>query len=124
MKAILKIGVFVFVLSFFGLASFTTPKDGVMNTKNQEEKTITGVYDGHEDYGYNFIYKLSDGKERTMTFQIAEADVLKAYDLESEDLIGGHFSVTYTITTETIMDENDFEEEVETKTITKLLEVF
>lgn len=99
-----------------------TPSNGedIMNAQRQEEKTMTGVYDGHEDYGYNFIYKRTDGTERTITFQVVEAEVLKSYDLDSEALIGSHFKITYSITTETLMDENDFEEEIETKTILEL----
>ncbi|WAC01402.1 hypothetical protein N7U66_15290 [Lacinutrix neustonica] len=122
MKALLKIGVFVFFSSFFGLTSFMTPSKGedMMHAKRQDQKAITGVYDGHEDYGYNFIYKLTDGTERTITFQIVEAEVLKSHDLDSEALIGAHFKITYSITTEMLMDENDFEEEIETKTIIKL----
>ena len=35
----------------------------------QDTTTVEGVYDGHEDYGYNFIVKDNEGVERTLTFQ-------------------------------------------------------
>ena len=87
---------------------------------NQDTKSIIGEYDGHEDYGYNFIVINSDGEERTMTFHDVAEDVLNTYNFDSEDLIGTKFEVIYTSEIETLLDENDEEEENEILTITSL----
>ena len=87
---------------------------------NQDIQTINGEYDGHEDYGYNFIVINSNDEERTMTFHEVEKDVLNAYSLDSEDLVGTKFEVAYTSEIETVLDENGDEEENEILTITGL----
>lgn len=87
---------------------------------NQDTQSIIGEYDGHEDYGYNFIIINSDGEERTMTFHLVDNDVLNEYDLDSEDLIGTKFEIAYTLEIETVLDENGDEEENEILTIKAL----
>ena len=101
-----------FSILFIALTSFTS--------LIQDSQYVIGDYDGHEDYGYNFIVINSDDEERTMTFHEVDKDVLSNYDLDSEDLIGTKFEVTYTSEIETIIDENGDEEENETLTITAL----
>ena len=86
----------------------------------QEKQTLEGVYDGHEDYGYNFVGINAEGEEYTITFQKIDATVLEAFDLNSNQLVGSKFSVTYTSKTETIKDEDGYEEDVETNTILAL----
>lgn len=109
-------------LSFMGLTSFANYKHHIILNKEriQEVNTVQGEYDGHETYGYNFIVVNSDGDERTVTFQNVDEKVSKAFDLDSQALVGKSFKVTYTIDYETVLDENNDEEEIETKTITAL----
>ena len=102
----------VFSILFIALTSFI----GL----NQDTQSIMGEYDGHEDYGYNFIIMNSDGEERTMTFHEVEKDVLNLYNLDSEDLVGTKFEVAYTSEIESVLDENGDEEENEILTITAL----
>lgn len=89
-----------------------------MNTVNSTE-TFEGIYDGHEDYGYNFI-GIDDDGEYTMTFQEIEESLLESFDLDSESLIGTKFKVTYTITVEVEKDDDGYEDEIETYTIISL----
>lgn len=112
----------VLSLSFLGLTSFATYKHSLVLNKTsvQNTNTVKGVYDGQEDYGYNFIVVNGDGDERTLTFQSVDKAVLNAFDLESEALVGKTFQVVYTIDYETLLDENGDEEELVTKTITTL----
>lgn len=101
----------VLILSFVMLTS-------VNNV--QEKLTFEGVYDGIEDYGYNFMGVNSEGDEYTMTFQNIDAALLESFDLKSERLVGSKFSVTYTSKIEMVKDEDGYEEEVETNTIVAL----
>ena len=109
------------LISVFTLSSFK--KIAVLNTTEcniQETKVVNAVFDGHEDYGYNFIAKDEDGDEYTVTFQEVEDSVLKAFNLNSEALIGTKFKVTYTSDVEVTVDEDGYEYEEEVNTITKL----
>ncbi|WP_431133819.1 hypothetical protein [Psychroserpens mesophilus] len=100
-----------FTLCFFSLTSMATLND---------TETFEGIYDGQEEYGYNFIGIDEDDEEYTMTFQNIDKSLLKSFDLQSEKLIGTKFMVTYKITTEIESDEDGFEDEIETYTITGL----
>ncbi len=108
----IKIGLIVFLV-FAGLTSFTS-------ISNQERSTLIGIYDGHEDYGYNFIYLDANKDERTMTFQEIDEAVLDQYDLDSEDMLAAKFEITYTTSYETEIDEDGTEYENEINTITAL----
>lgn len=83
----------------------------------QDSETFEGTFDGHEDYGYNFIGVGEDEQEYTMTFQEIEKNVLESFNLDSDDLIGTKFMVTYKTKKETIKDEDGYEEDIETLTI-------
>lgn len=100
-------------LSFFVVPLFS------LTTVIQQNQTevFEGIYDGKEDYGYNFIGLNEDDEEYTMTFHNIETELLKSFDLESEKLIGETFVVTYTTTIETETDEDGFENEFEVNTI-------
>ena len=100
-------------LSFFALSSFTS-------LKYQDVLTVEGIYDGHEDYGYNFIIIDEEGDERTKTFEEVEEKIFETYDLEDETFIGKKFKVTYSVSVETFVDENGYEEDQDVKTITSL----
>ncbi|MDG5490270.1 hypothetical protein [Psychroserpens sp. SPM9] len=89
-------------------------------TTIQDPITIEVVYDGKEDYGYNFIGIDEEKEEYMITFQEIEEAALKAYDLNSNKFYGAKFSVTYITKMETVEDEDGYEEEIETNVITAL----
>lgn len=95
------------------LASFITIK--------QEKKSVEAVYDGHEEYGYNFIVHDDEGDfDYTMTFQNVSESILKEHKLNSEDAIGDNFEVTYSSEIEVYKDEDGYENENEILTILAL----
>jgi len=49
-----------------------------MITLNDTE-TFEGIYDGFEEYGYNFISVDVDDEEYTMTFQEVDPTLLKSF---------------------------------------------
>ena len=103
----------IVLLMFAGLSSFTS-------ISSQETSKLVGVYDGHEVYGYNFIYLDQNKDERTMTFQEIDESVLDKFDLDSEALVGAKFEVTYNTGIEIEIDEDGTEYENEINTITAL----
>lgn len=82
-----------------------------------EAKVITGVYEELTDDGYNFWAAKS--KEDNIIFGRALKEVLKKYDLDSKELIGQKFEITYKTITESVEygDEDDDGEEQESVTI-------
>ena len=110
------------VMSFFILSSFKTTPALSINTEFiiQEPLVISAVYDGHEDYGYNFIYIDTEGDERTITFQNVQQSILDVFDLDSETFIKTKFKIKYTITVEESVDEDGNKSEDEIYTITNL----
>lgn len=103
------------VLLFMSLSSFTSLKNSV-----QEVKTIEAVFEGKEDYGYNFIAKHDDDSEYTITFHKINEELLTQFDLASQSLVGKNFKITYQIKIKKTKDENGFEDEEEILTITNL----
>lgn len=89
----------------------------------QDVKTVEGVFDGHEDYGYNFITVRSDGSEYTMTFQKIDEGLLERFDLNSETFIGNRFKISYKVTIKKTKDEYGFEDEEEILTIINLEQI-
>jgi len=109
------------ILSFFTHTGFTTVADFDISNKNvliQEGLVVYAVYDGKEDYGYNFVIKGKDGMEHTLTFQKVNEDVLKTFNLNADDLVGTKFKITFNkeIKVTKDADGNDDEEEVNTIT--------
>lgn len=104
------------IVSFFIICFLT-----LTSVKNiQNTITFVGVYDGHEDYGYNFIGVNEDEEEYTMTFQKMDESLLNAFDLKSDKLSGTKFSVTYTTEIEVTRDEDGYDDETEVYTIIAL----
>lgn len=89
----------------------------------QDTTTVEGVYDGHEDYGYNFIVKDNEGVERTLTFQEIDKTLLNEFDLKAQTLIGSNFKVVYKTRIEVTKDADNFDQENEIFTILKLEKV-
>ncbi|MCF7561233.1 hypothetical protein L3X39_11350 [Sabulilitoribacter multivorans] len=110
-----------FVISFFALTSFSVSvKDNnSMQLFMQETQVVTAVFDGHEDYGYNFI-STRDDEEYTITFQKVDEAVLSAFNLNLDTFIGTKFKITYTTEIIVTKDGDGYEDEEEINTITKL----
>ena len=106
----------ILVLSVITLAfmSFTS-----LNTVQNSFK-FEGTYDGHEDYGYNFIFADEDGEESTITLHKVSEEVLANFDLNSDKLVGTKFMVAYTSETVIEKDEEGYEDEVEVNTLVAL----
>lgn len=112
----------VILLTFFTLVSFTSKP--FFNDSEplyfQEEQLINAVYDGHEEYGYNFLAKNKDGEEYTITFHEISEELLKEFNLKSETLIGKNFTITYKTRVEVTKDDDGYDDEEEINTIIKL----
>lgn len=108
-------------LLFFSLASVASSFDTFII---QDDQVVEGVFDGHEDYGYNFIIaNTDDDSEYTMTFQNIKEELLNQFDLKSESLIGKKFKITYQVKIRKFKDEDGFEDQEEILTITNLEEL-
>lgn len=91
-----------------------------MKSFAQDTETFEGTFDSHESYGYDFIGVDEDDIEYTMTFHKIDKKLLDSFNLNSDTLVGERFLVTYQVTTETIKDEDDYEEDIDTYTIVGL----
>lgn len=111
-----------YAMLFFVLSGFKTTQLMLSQTcfLVSQELVAIGTYDGHEDYGYNFIVKNTDGDDVTLTFQKVEEAVLKSFDLDAEDLLNKKFKVTYKVDIVKSIDEHGFEDEDQINTIIKL----
>ncbi|NNE32836.1 MAG: hypothetical protein HKN40_10755 [Winogradskyella sp.] len=86
-------------------------------SKLQDKQVMIATYDGHEDYGYNFISIDEDDEAFTITFQEINEDLLKTFDLKSDKLIGAKFKLTYTSKIIVETDEDGYEDETEVNTL-------
>ena len=113
----------VVLVAVFMLALSSFKGETIIAGSNQDSNTITAIFDGAEDYGYNFIFTNEDEDESTITFQNVSEEALKAFDLKSDTFLGVTMQVTYTTVIETEEDSDGFESETEVLTITKLQRV-
>ena len=109
-------------LTFFSFKSINS-NAAISISIIQDTTTVEGVYDGHEDYGYNFIVKDNEGVERTLTFQEIDKTLLNEFDLKAQTLIGKKFKVVYKTRIEVTKDADNFDQENEIFTILKLEKV-
>lgn len=117
---ILLSGIFI---SFFTLSGFKTglnANNSVIKLIDQNGLIVYATYDGHEDYGYNFIVTNKDDEEQTLTFQKVEEEVLKTFDLNSETLVKTKFKITFNREIEVTKDADGYDDENEVNTITNL----
>jgi len=114
--------IYFLIATFFiaPLFSFTTLKTNPIILVTQDTITVDATFDGHEDYGYNFIAKHSDDEEYTLTFQEVIETVSNEFDLKSDVLIGTKFKITYKTKTIVTKDADGYEDENIVNTITKL----
>ena len=118
MKTIYFSVVALFIMPLF---SFAPLKTNTTNIVNQDLITVEAVFDGHEDYGYNFIVNQDNQEEEyTLTFQKINKEVSSEFDLESDALLGTKFKITYTTETIVTKDADGYEDEDIVNTITKL----
>ncbi|WP_055447691.1 hypothetical protein [Lacinutrix mariniflava] len=113
----------VVLVAVFMLALSSFKVETIITGSSQDSNTITAIFDGAEDYGYNFIFTNEDEDESTITFQNVSEEALKAFDLKSDTFLGVTMQVTYTTVIETEEDSDGFESETEVLTITKLQKV-
>lgn len=113
----------VVLVAVFMLALSSFKGETIIAGSSQDSNTITAIFDGAEDYGYNFIFTNEDEDESTITFQNVSEEALKAFDLKSDTFLGVTMQVTYTTVIETEEDSDGFESETEVLTITKLQKV-
>lgn len=84
----------------------------LMNNNSQNEVTAKAVYDGYFEGIYSFTIEGGDEfVEQTIEFDEVPNSVLKEYNLETDDYVNQHFSITYLMETEKMEDENGLEEE-------------
>lgn len=103
------------------IAFFVLVSAQVASPRYEMTSSITGVYDGNEGYGYYFIVKHpTKNTEKTMTFQHISPEVLSTYNLDGLAFINKKFDITYTLQTETTLDENGYEDKEDIYTIIKL----
>ena len=79
---------------------------------SQETKTLTANFEGYEEG----IYYFSEGENDFYDFGKINAEVLKKFDLKSEEYHNKKFKITYK--EETVINEDD--DEYEVWTIVKL----
>ena len=112
-----------FLMLFFTLSAFKTVNhlnDDSISLVAQNGLIVYAAYDGHEDYGYNFIVTDKNGEEQTLTFQKVEDEVLKVFDLNSEILVKTKFKITFNRDIKVTKDSEGYEDENEVNTITSL----
>lgn len=119
-KGIVLIGLIVVLITFSSFKSAIDLKEDYNMVLNQDNLIVYATYDGHEDYGYNFITTDKDGEERTLTFQKVEDAVLKSFDLNSGNVVGTKFKVTFNKVIKVTKDADNMEDEEEINTITML----
>lgn len=124
MKNIFMVGALLALFfSSTGFVANYSNHDSNVVTANQEGLVVYASYDGKEDYGYNFVTKGKDGEEYTLTFQEVDENVLKAFDLSSDKLVGTKFKITFNKVVKVTKDEHGNEDEEEINTITLLEKV-
>ena len=111
----------VLCVSCFIFSGFKTSDFLITHAKSvSQEMNVNAIFDGHEDYGYNFIAEHSDGEEYTLTFQKVNDAILKEFDLNAEVLVGAKFKITYTTKIVVTKDADGYDDENEINTIIKL----
>jgi hypothetical protein len=81
-------------------------------TIEQDVKSVTVTYDGYEYEEYNFsISGGADGEDTYIAFSEISEDILKSFDLKSNDLVGKTFKMTYQIIPEKETEDGEFSEE-------------
>ena len=81
----------------------------VLNENKINPIKIVAEYDGFDDMGYSFSYTLNEETE-TITFEEVKEELIKRYDLETDNSVGKKFEVTYSIRE---VDEDEDEDTVE-----------
>lgn len=81
-------------------------------TIDQELKTAVVIYDGYEYEEYNFTISGTEyGEDSFLFFSVVPEEILKSFNLKSEDLIGESFKITYEVVPERETEGGVFFEE-------------
>lgn len=113
-------------VSVFVLAMVMFSANALLNKKvtlqEKEIEKVVAVFDGYDPSdGYAFLVKDEvEGGEEVLYFTEITDEALKSVNLQSDDLIGKSFEVTYEITEYDEEDENGYIETFETYTIVKI----
>ncbi len=114
-----KILFLLIALSTFSINATSTKANLVTNNANIcVTEQIKGVFDGADEFGYTFILSLEDGEGVIFTFNKLESNVKEVYNLESDDLVGKTFLISFEMVT--TKDPNGNEIETDVYTITDL----
>jgi hypothetical protein len=82
-------------------------------TLAQEIKSAVAIYDGYEYEEYNFsISGGGDNDDTYIAFSEISVDILKSFNLNSEELIGETFKMTYQIIPEKETEDGEFTDQV------------
>ncbi|WP_428740834.1 hypothetical protein [Tenacibaculum sp.] len=99
MKAILIKTIFILFVttSVFGVT--------VDNSNTVDPIKVRATFQGHDDYGYNFLFINDEGDEETITFEVIAEELLEIYNLNDKKFIDQEFEIVYDYET----SENDDE---------------
>ncbi len=100
MKTRIKVLLVMLCVAFFSTTTYATVQNSVNPIAleiNNQEATVTGVYKGHDDSGYNFAIVDEKGVENLTTFSSVDEAVAKSNDLDSKSVIGTTYEITFTV---------------------------
>lgn len=91
-------------------------------SNDPKDKSATVIYDGYEYDEYSFrITGDEEDEDSYLYFSNISMEILKSHDLQSDQLIGQRFKITYQVVPESETEEGDFTEETYIlKTIKKI----
>ncbi|MDN3491191.1 hypothetical protein [Winogradskyella bathintestinalis] len=116
-----KITVFVLMVMVLSANAFSISKERL---QDKMKVTTAATFDGYDaDDGYAFIITQEtedEDSEETVYFSEITEEALKAGNLQSKDMIGKRFEITYEITEFEEEDENGYVEIFESYKIIKV----
>ena len=119
-KLMLLSGLLLLLFTLSGYTKAISCEDSFSVSEAQNGLVVFATYDGHEDYGYNFVTKGKDDEEHTLTFHKVEETVLKSFNLNSDDFVGTKFKIIFNKEIKITKDADGYEDEEEINTITAL----
>lgn len=105
MKTQAKLFVSLLTLALYSTVTFATTFEYTtsdftnhISLKITVENTVSGVYEGHDETGYNFSITDEKGATSITTFSELDEAISKSNDLDSDAAIGITYEITYKIT--------------------------
>lgn len=105
--------------SVISIAKTSVMDVNIQETQN-EPLTVIAEFDEFDGEVYTFNYLDEDGNASYVMFDAISDDVLKKYDLKSDEYQGMKFEISYTEHTQVDSDEDGDLQEYTKTTITKL----